>query len=286
MNTPGTFTKRYIAAKINGMGEEEAGAELVMSGPRKDDDVERDDAMSITSVFDIRRGNLRILAKSFGRKGLADRVGASTVQVNHIIGKNPVKNLGEKLARRWEEKLSLPPRTLDTPNVFVMPTLNRAMMPVAMSESGAIYRGDIEAVTIPVFDVRGSMGTGLDLPEIETVIESIRMPASFVRENYPHVSSPKNLKIITGYGNSMEPTFRHGDPMIVDTGVNEFNIDSVYVFGYHKEMYIKTIQRLPGGSITVISDNKVYAPFTISVEARTEVTVFGRIVDIWNRRRL
>jgi hypothetical protein len=102
------------------------------------------------------------------------------------------------------------------------------------------------------------------MPERETVIDSIRVPNEWVRENLPHITSPKNLRIITGYGDSMLETYNHGDPLIVDIGVLEMRIDAIYVFALHNELYIKRIQRLPGGAIKVISDNRAkYDPFTV-----------------------
>lgn len=136
-------------------------------------------------------------------------------------------------------------------------------------------------------DVRASMGTGIPLPERETVIDSIRVPQEWVREQFPHITSAKNLKIITGYGDSMKGTFNHGDPLIVDTGVNAMDVDTIYVFAYNNELYIKRIQRLPDKSVKVISDNRaMYDPFTLTPEQRADVVVIARVICAVNMNKI
>lgn len=232
-------------------------------------------------VYATRRDNLRALARAFdSRAALADRLGTSTVQLNHIIGKNPVKNLGEKLARRWEERLDLEVGALDRPGTYTVPTLNRGI--VAME--GGRYQQEV--VTIPIFQVQASMGVGLPMPDQDTVIDSIRVPQAWVRDNLPHITSPKNLKVITGYGDSMEDTFSPGDPLIIDTGVRDIKIDAIYMFALHSELYIKRVQRLPGGGLKVISDNKKYDAVTLTDGDREALRVLGRVVYRWSGKKL
>lgn len=142
-------------------------------------------------------------------------------------------------------------------------------------------------IDVQRLDVRASMGSGIPLLERETVIDSIRVPMDWVHENFPHITAAKNLKIITGFGDSMHPTYKHGDPLIVDTGVNVMDVDTVYVFAYQDELYIKRIQRLPDKSIKVISDNRaLYEPFTLDARQREEVHVIARVICAVNMNKI
>ncbi len=56
---------------------------------------------------DIRRENLRALAKSIGGiTALARMLGKSQSQISHLIGQNPIKNIGDRLAGQIEKVFS------------------------------------------------------------------------------------------------------------------------------------------------------------------------------------
>jgi phage repressor protein C with HTH and peptisase S24 domain len=252
-------------------------------------------------LYELRRKNLRALANVLGagKRGgiakLAERLEVAPAQLSHYIGgvgSMGVKNLGEGNARAYEQKLGLAEGWLDREQpepwaVAALEAMSEHRKFVIESPDMPPYMTPSGSITIDVLDVRASMGGGLPAPEQETVIDSIKVPQNWVRENLPHITSPSNLKIITGYGDSMLGTFSHGDPLIVDTGVNEMRIDAVYVFAMHKELFIKRIQRLPNGAIKIISDNREkYDPITVTADERSAIQVLGRVVCAWNLRKL
>lgn len=58
-------------------------------------------------VYEIRRINTRRLADSVGGiSALAERLGKSQGQISHIIGTNPIKNIGPRIAREIEAAFS------------------------------------------------------------------------------------------------------------------------------------------------------------------------------------
>lgn len=62
----------------------------------------------------IRRENLRALAKSIGGiSRLADRLNKNQSQVSHLIGRHPIKNIGDKIAAEAETAFKKPPGWLD-----------------------------------------------------------------------------------------------------------------------------------------------------------------------------
>ena len=142
-------------------------------------------------------------------------------------------------------------------------------------------------VVIPHLSATGSMGKGIpaDL-EHDTVVSQVSVNKIWIRENLSTISSPNNLSMITGYGDSMEGTFNHGDVLFVDTGIDEIKMDAVYVLNLNDELYIKRLQRKPDGSILMISDNAKYQPYTIQNGEKDKFQVLGRIVGIWNFKRM
>lgn len=63
---------------------------------------------------DIRRENLRALAKSIGGiTALAKLLDKSQSQISHLIGTNPIKNIGDRLANQIEKVFNKPHGWLD-----------------------------------------------------------------------------------------------------------------------------------------------------------------------------
>lgn len=66
------------------------------------------------NVKDIRRKNLRVLARSVGGITLlADRLAKSQSQISHLIGTNPIKNIGDRLAAEVEKSFNKPHGWMD-----------------------------------------------------------------------------------------------------------------------------------------------------------------------------
>lgn len=139
-------------------------------------------------------------------------------------------------------------------------------------------------VVVPVMDAEASMGLGKLAPEHDAIVGNVVLDEVWIRNNLV-VSSPINLSIISGYGNSMEPTFSHGDLLLVDRGVTAVKIDAIYVINYKDELFIKTVQRRPGHVLRVISDNKTYDPWDIDGQDE-EYRILGKVVWAWNGKKL
>ena len=136
-----------------------------------------------------------------------------------------------------------------------------------------------EDITIPQFDTGGRMGNGLVLKDQPGIIEEWRVSREWLNLNIRGASSPGNLCIVTGFGDSMAPLFRPGDPLIVDLGVREVLYDAVYFFRVEDEGFIKRLQRIPGQGLLAISENKSYRDWTITDDMNFEV--FGRVLKAW-----
>lgn len=134
-------------------------------------------------------------------------------------------------------------------------------------------------VVICQYDTGGAMGSGVLLQDQPGVIKEWRVSDEWLRLNVHRVSSPKNLAIVTGFGDSMRGMFNPGDPLLVDTGVKTVDFDAVYFFRVGDEGFVKRLQRIPGEGIMAISENKAYRDWTI--KPGMDFEVFARVVKVW-----
>lgn len=155
--------------------------------------------------------------------------------------------------------------------------------------SAAVYRMSTpagEAVVIPVFDVRASMGPGAALPEQETVIGGMQLSSQWVSRNLSNVSSLSNLSVISAIGDSMTPTFNDGDILLVDRGVFDLKLDAVYVLAKGDELFVKRVHRRLGGGAIIKSDNPLHGQEEIADAESVGLRILGRVVWAWNGKRL
>jgi phage repressor protein C with HTH and peptisase S24 domain len=160
---------------------------------------------------------------------------------------------------------------------------------VRTGEDRGIYEAAVkrpDTYAVPMFDTFASMGGGMQQPDRDTIVNQLQINATWIRTHLPDITGPQNLTFITGYGDSMEATFKHGDVLFVDRGVLDIKLDAVYVFAMNEELFIKRLQRLPTGTMKVISDNKKYESYVLDATERAELHVLGRVVGAWNWQRL
>lgn len=149
------------------------------------------------------------------------------------------------------------------------------------------YPDSVETVVVPIMDAGASMGFGVPQLDYETVVDNMRLTREWVRSNLPSITAPKNLAVLSAYGDSMAPTFSDGDIVLVDRGITEIKMDAVYVLALNDELYVKRIQRrITDGAVLVLSDNPAYQPVVVDNGERSGLRVLGRVVWAWNGRKL
>ena len=236
----------------------------------------------------IRRKNLRALLKiehASSVNDMIEKTGKSQSILSQWLNK---KKIGDKAARDFEEIYNKPLGWMD----------NQHEIANLLPESGHISElksdyvvvpSSMQAVTERSIDVgvmiSASMGEGIEQPDTETIVDHMRLSTRWLRDNISF-SAPANLAVITGYGDSMTPTFSDGDILLVDRGVDKLNIDAIYVLEFKKELFIKRIQRKPDGTFIMRSDNQFYEPYHFNVQDLNELNVLGRVLFAWNGRKL
>lgn len=229
-------------------------------------------------VEEIRRDNLQqLVQQSGGISSLNTRLGRSARDstFNQILNRSvnskggKPKSMGPRMARSIEEALSLQEGWMDTPH-----SGDSKAAPAEVSATD---------ITIQQYDAAGSMGNGLDLPDQPGVIQNLRVNKEWLSKNIRAYSAAKNLCVVTGFGDSMQPMFNPGDPLLVDLGVTSVEFDAVYFFRVDNLGYVKRLQRIPtedGLVIRAISENKdAYDPFNIT--EKMDFQVIGRVLKVW-----
>lgn len=148
------------------------------------------------------------------------------------------------------------------------------------NQAAKVVEGDI---LIPQYDVRASMGHGQLPTEYAEFVRNVVVSGAQLEKLGLEFSSPANLSIITGWGQSMEGTINDKDPVIVDRGVNEFAGDGVYVLTWNDMLYIKRLQMAGANSIELISDNPKHPPRTVPT---SDVIIHARVLYVWNGKKL
>jgi len=95
-------------------------------------------------------------------------------------------------------------------------------------------------------------------------------------------ANPANVALMKTIGDSMEPTFRAGDMVLVDMGTTVIKDEAIYALETDGMVLIKRVRWLPGGGIALVSDNPTYTQVTIDAEKRGEMVVVGRVIW-WGR---
>jgi phage repressor protein C with HTH and peptisase S24 domain len=89
---------------------------------------------------------------------------------------------------------------------------------------------------------------------------------------------PNELALETASGESMVPTIRDGNTLLIDTTDRTFSNFGIYVLEINGQRLVKRVQRKHDGSLVLISDNSAYQPDAVDKAAAEGIVVIGRVV--------
>ena len=126
-------------------------------------------------------------------------------------------------------------------------------------------------------DITYAMGDGSiveDYPETEFIPFSLNFLRQISR------ASTEKLFIASGIGDSMEPTLRRDDLVMIDASQSRVALqDQVWALSYAGAGMIKRVRRLSGGMLQLLSDNPSIPPFDVPQD---EIYIVGKVV--WSAR--
>lgn len=131
-----------------------------------------------------------------------------------------------------------------------------------------------EAHMIDVYDVHASAGYGALVADHEEVIDRLSFPPEYLSRITK--TAPRHLAIIGVKGDSMEPTLRDDDVVMIDTTKTSLDYDGLFVLRWGDALHVKRVGRATNGSVRIISDNGSIYP-AVDMERR-EIAVVGKVV--------
>ena len=163
----------------------------------------------------------------------------------------------------------------------------RRLLEVAQAQdSGGVIELDYyrpgavgDEVWIAHYDIRGAMGGGEVTHDYPEMLQDVRVSPSQLRAMGVEFKEHYHLKVVTGWGQSMAPTVKHGDPLLVDISIKEFIGDGIYFFSYQGFQYIKRLQMKGKTKFKMISDNKKHPAEDIFAD---ETYIQARVLLVWN----
>lgn len=137
---------------------------------------------------------------------------------------------------------------------------------------------------VPLYDVRAAAGHGA-VVEDEKIIDYLAFKREWLQQEL-HAGA-QDLYLIEVDGESMEPTLRPGDVILVDRrSAQQVPRDGIYVLRMDGTLLVKRLQRLPERRLRLSSDNPAYQPFEIELGNghADDLAIIGRVV--WTGRRM
>ena len=114
------------------------------------------------------------------------------------------------------------------------------------------------------------------------IVDHISFRPAWVRTELN--ANPENLILITAIGDSMEPTIRAGDLVLIDRSSQVIKQDAIYCIAAHDNLRVKRIQLKLDGSFVISSDNAKYEAELITADDAASLKIIGRAV--WVGKRL
>lgn len=263
--------------------------------------------------MDINQARVRALKAVMAgasQKDFANQHGLDASYLSQIL--NGHRNLGEKAAANLEEKIGLPSGALVSPSATteedatsgqsssaadivrqmlakqgkgLSPEARERLLAAAEEKSNVITvdfsrPGQVgDEVWIAHYDVRAAMGGGQIPHEYPEMLQDIRVSPKHLREMGVTFKEHFHLKMITGWGQSMAPTIKDRDPLLVDITIREFTGDGIYLFSHDEMLYVKRLQKKGKERFKMISDNKHHDPEDIRVD---DTHILARVLYVWN----
>lgn len=194
--------------------------------------------------------------------GLSEMIGRNSTYLQQFIRKGSPRKLEETDRRTLARFFGVAESALGAPEENSSPAQERRV------------RSDW--VDVPRLPLGASAGPG-SLALEEMPIGAFRFGARWLRQQG---LDPAMLSAIAVAGDSMEPTLRDGDEILVDRSPRPLR-DGIHVVRSGDALMVKRLDMGRPGTIALVSDNPAYRPIELAPD---EVEVIGRVV--WKSGRL
>jgi phage repressor protein C with HTH and peptisase S24 domain len=157
---------------------------------------------------------------------------------------------------------------------------SRLLSSQVAKRSGSPLAQPSQIRTVGEYNALVAAGGGITLDEEEKTGEW-PLPRAYLEEMH---LSRGSLAVVPVKGDSMEPTLRSGDRVLIDMGDKNVSQGGLFVLWDGNGRVVKRVERVPGAkppTLALISDNPLHSKYQV---AAMEVEIVGRVV--WAARRL
>ena len=138
-----------------------------------------------------------------------------------------------------------------------------------------------EFVFVPQYDLK-TAGTG-DNIQSSQIVDHLAFKRDWVLSDLK--IDPSRLMLVSAVGDSMEPTVRTGDLLLVDRSPKSPLEDGIYLIQIEQSLSVKRLERRMDGSVTVRGDNlKASKEELISEKEWVRLKSIGKVV--WMGRKV
>ena len=232
---------------------------------------------------EIRYRNVRYLIEingglnTGGLTRVAERLKKTQGQVSHFAGENPIKNIGNKIAREIESAFGKPLGWMDTPQWLGAKVAEPLHAYEIRGVDGPDGVDPDREVMVPEVDVELGAGNGVSLEFVET---RYRLPYQIEWLRSVGVRRPEEVRLMSVRGHSMERTLFEGDKVLVHLTNKRVVSDAVYAIMLDGEPRVKRLFRSAEG-IRVVSDNEdkvKYPDEIVTAEQAERLIIIGRAI--------
>jgi phage repressor protein C with HTH and peptisase S24 domain len=142
-----------------------------------------------------------------------------------------------------------------------------------MGEPGKGEGKGSEFAMVKELDVLASAGAGALNQESQTGLVSFRR--DWLRERG---INPNAATVISAWGDSMEPTIRSGDTLLVDNSIDRIRDEGIYVLVVGGLTIVKRLMVAANGDLRLSSDNPQFGSEIIKKQDLSDLHVAGRVM--------
>jgi phage repressor protein C with HTH and peptisase S24 domain len=142
-------------------------------------------------------------------------------------------------------------------------------------------------VSLPLYDVKDVANAAASNGGGRVSDEIPQFSTAWIRRELN--AAPADLFQILVDDESMVPSLRPGDTILLDRRATRPDREGIYILQMNGLPLVKRLQILPGGIIKVVSDNPAYETFTIPLSDFNgqDIAILGRVVwVVWAGRRI
>lgn len=243
----------------------------------------------LSSAYELRLENTKALLRQSGlsRKDFAEKIGVDYGQLSHYIGKTPIKNIGDTVARRIENAFDLAEGYLD--QNFALKNSSAAKLQIVADDSDKVsniihhtaspiivskQEFGKDYIWLDVVNASFSCGDGVSIEyHFDEVRDSIPFPPEFfIRKQV----KPENTKLLVASGDSMEDYIYDQDLFAIDVTSTEILDGQIYAVYFEGEGMLKQIFKEEGGNLILHSLNPKYRDRRVTELNGTNFKVMGR----------